>query len=66
MRVLAHVLKRPFLFPNVPSITLKLIFGEMSVILLTGSRVSADKIMSRGYKFLFPDLEKALDDLINK
>ena len=66
MRILAHVLKRPFLFPSVPSITLKLMFGKMSVILLTGSRVSADKIMSQGYKFLFPDLEKALDDLINK
>lgn len=60
---LAHVLKKPFWFPNVPSMMLRIIFGKMSAILLRGNRVSADKIIASGYKFQFPDLENALTDL---
>lgn len=65
-QTLARVLKKPFWFPNVPAITMKLMFGKMSEILLRGSRISADKIKATGYNFLFPDLENALTDLINK
>ena len=65
-RTLARVLKKPFWFPNVPTITMKLMFGRMSEILLKGSRVSADKIKTTGYNFLFPDLESAFTDLIKK
>lgn len=65
-RTLARVLKKPFWFPNVPAITMKLMFGKMSEILLKGSRVSADKIKSTGYNFLFPDLENAMTHLIKK
>ncbi len=65
-RTLARILKKPFWFPNVPDITMKLMFGKMSEIILKGSRVSADKIKSTGYNFMFPDLENALTHLINK
>ncbi len=61
-RTLAHVLKRPFWFPNVPAILMKLMFGKMSDILLKGSRISADKIKATGYDFLFTDLENALNN----
>lgn len=64
--VLARVLKKPFWFPNVPAFTMKLIFGELSKILLEGSRVSSNKIRTAGYKFLFPKLEDALNDLLIK
>ena len=43
----------------------KLLFGKMSEILLKGSRISSDKIKQAGYNFVFPDLKKALNDLIN-
>jgi len=66
MRTLARVLQKPFFFPAVPSFVIRLIFGRMSGILLYGSRVSADKILSAGYKFKFPDLENALKDLFTK
>jgi len=65
-RILARILKKPFWFPNVPAITMKLIFGKMSGILLEGSRISTDKLKASGYNFLFPDLESALNDLIRK
>jgi uncharacterized protein len=63
-RTLAHVLKKPFIFPNVPAITLKILLGEMATILLNGSRVSSDKIQEAGYIFRFPTLEKAFKNLL--
>jgi uncharacterized protein (TIGR01777 family) len=63
MRALTKVLRKPFFFPAVPSFTIKILFGKMSGILLDGSRVSADKIISAGYNFEFPDLESALENL---
>jgi uncharacterized protein len=63
---LARVLKKPYWFPNVPAFVLKIIFGEMSKILLEGSRVSSDKIIAAGFKFSFPKLEDALHDLLKK
>jgi len=64
IRTLAFVLKKPFWFPNIPDTLMKLIFGEMAQILLTGSRISADKTLATGYKFLFPNLQTAMIDLI--
>jgi len=66
IRSLAKVLQKPFFFPAVPSFLLKLLFGRMADIILKGSRVSADKILSAGYKFEFPYLENALKDLFTK
>lgn len=65
-KILASVLNKPFWFPKIPASLMKLIFGEMSVLLLKGSRVSADKILEAGYKFQFPDLKSALTNLIIK
>lgn len=63
-RTLAHVLKKPFWFPDIPALILKLIFGKMSEIILKGSRVSSEKIITAGYRFKFTNLESALEDLI--
>ena len=62
-RSLAFSMRKPFWFPHIPAIVLKAIFGEMSAVLLKGSRVSSGKIMSAGFSFKFPDLENALNDL---
>lgn len=61
-RTLARVLNRPFWFPPVPAAAMKLLLGEMSEMLLTGSRVSSEKIRRTGFQFLFPELEEALAD----
>jgi len=60
----AGILNRPFIMPNVPAFLLKLIFGELSVAVLEGSRASAKKIMDSGFDFRFPDLHTALQDLL--
>ena len=63
-RELATVLKRKILLPNIPPLFFKLVFGEMAVVLLTGSRVSSDKIMSRGYHFKYANLHAALGNIL--
>ena len=53
-----------FLLPfKIPPIFLKIILGELSLIILHGSRVSAKKIESV-YSFKFSTLEKALENLL--
>ncbi|MGZ2368932.1 TIGR01777 family oxidoreductase [Ancylomarina sp. YFZ004] len=63
-QTLAKTLTKPFFFPNIPALLLQLILGEMSVILLRGSRVSADKLIKRGFVFKYPKLRFALRDLL--
>lgn len=63
---IAEVLHKPLFMPNVPAFILKLIFGELSVAFLEGSRVNSQKIQDAGFQFQFPDLKKALEDLLKK
>jgi len=63
MKTLAEVLKKPFWFPNIPSFVLKIVFGEMSKIVLKGSKVSSEKIIKVDYRFEFTNLKDAFDDL---
>ncbi|WP_210150340.1 TIGR01777 family oxidoreductase [Chryseobacterium scophthalmum] len=65
-KLIAKVLGKPLLMPNVPSFILKLIFGELADALLEGSRASSEKIEKAGFEFQFPDLKMALEDLLKK
>ncbi|MCU7613848.1 TIGR01777 family oxidoreductase [Chryseobacterium sp. GMJ5] len=65
-KLMAEVLKKPYFMPNVPAFVLKMIFGELANALLEGSRASAEKILSTGFQFEFPDLKTALKDLLMK
>ncbi|MEA3460906.1 MAG: TIGR01777 family oxidoreductase [Bacteroidota bacterium] len=62
-RNVAKALKKPFWTPNIPAFAMKLLFGEMAAMLLTGSRVASDKIRKTGFTFKFPDIDSALEDL---
>ena len=64
MRALAQVMKKPFFHPSVPSIFLKTALGEMSNVVLKGSRVSAGKIKNSEYSFIYPELDGALKNII--
>ncbi len=50
--------------PKVPAFLLKLIFGEMAIILLHGSPISNKKIEESGFKFRFNSLKNALDEIL--
>lgn len=64
-KALAKVMKRPYWLP-VPGFTLQLVLGEMSTLVLDGQRVLPERLSEAGYKFIFPDLEGALKNLLRK
>lgn len=55
---------RFFVHMHVPSFVLKTMLGEMSVEVLKSATVSSEKIRSAGFVFLYPSIEKALDNLV--
>lgn len=61
---IAKVLKKPLLLPNVPTFVMKILIGEMAVIVINGSKISADKIKETGFVFRYSNLEKALESLM--
>lgn len=54
---LSKIFKKPFFLPPVPAFVFKLMFGEMAVILLKGSRVSSEKIQNEGFEFQYKSIE---------
>lgn len=65
-KTLSSVMKKPFWAPNVPAFILKLIFGEMSAVVLGSTRASSEKIEKAGFKFEFENLDDALKNLLKK
>jgi len=65
-KVLGKVLHRPVIFP-IPAFMLRLMVGEMAQeLLISGQRVIPEKALVEGYNFRFPELEGALEEIINK
>ncbi|OCT11928.1 TIGR01777 family protein [Paenibacillus pectinilyticus] len=64
-RVLAKTMRRPNLFP-VPAFMLKLIFGELAVLLLEGQKVIPRVLQQHGFTFRFTTIEGALADILKK
>jgi len=61
-RALGRALGRPHWMP-VPSLAFKLLFGELSSLLLTGQKVLPAAALKYGFRFEYPDLDSALKDL---
>ena len=58
-KALGRVLKRPAFMP-VPAAALKLLYGEMAIIVTTGVRAVPARLAELGYSFRRADLEDAL------
>ena len=63
VRDLGRVMGRPSLMPT-PSFALRLLFGEMSTVLLDGQRAVPSRLQEAGYEFIFPEPVAALRDLL--
>ncbi|MGL4632434.1 MAG: TIGR01777 family oxidoreductase, partial [Leadbetterella sp.] len=59
-KMIAKIWKKPFFMPNVPAFVLKLIMGEMSVVVTGSTKVS---YAGPSYSWQFSSLEGALRDL---
>lgn len=66
IELLASTVKKPVFPVSVPSFILKFIMGEMSSVVLEGSRISSEKIRAKGLEFSFRNLSDALNDLLKK
>ena len=60
----ASVLHKPLFMPNIPKFFMKLILGEMHILLFESQRVSSKKIADTGFLFKFNYLEPALKNLL--
>jgi len=65
IKALGRVMHRPSIIP-VPAFALRLLFGEMSVMVLEGQNLSAERLLQSGFAFRFPKIEPALSDLLKK
>ncbi len=62
-RALGRVLHRPSLLPT-PAFAVRLALGEMAGVVLASQRVMPEKALDLGYRFRFPRLLPALEDLL--
>ncbi len=65
-KTLGSVLSRPTIFP-VPAFAARLAFGEMADgLLLSSARVEPKKLLASGFKFGYPTLKPALEEILKK
>ena len=63
MRVVCRTLRRPYWF-HVPKFLLRMILGEMSVLLTEGRYSQPKRLIELGFQFQFGKLENAMEDLL--
>ncbi|SDX16865.1 hypothetical protein SAMN05444411_103256 [Lutibacter oricola] len=61
---MAKAIHKKIWLPPIPSFILKLLFGEMAIILLKGSRISNKKIIETGFNFKYNSIDKCLKNLL--
>ncbi|WP_125561498.1 TIGR01777 family oxidoreductase [Pseudoalteromonas rubra] len=61
---LAITLRRPAMF-TMPEFVLKALFGEMSELLIYGQRVLPRRALKANYRFRYPNLDEALQQLFH-
>jgi hypothetical protein len=62
-RVLAAALRRPALLP-VPALALRAVLGSMAETVMSSQRVEPAKLSAAGFRFRWPELGPALEDLL--
>lgn len=63
MRSMAAAMKRSPLFVHAPEFVLKIVMGEMSLMVLESTKVSSEKLKKSGYDFEYPTITEAMDKI---
>lgn len=63
-KVVAKQLNKPLFMPNIPKFLMKIILGEMHILLFESQRVSSKKIENKGFDFKHRYLKKAIEDIL--
>lgn len=64
IKSIADVLDKDIFMPNVPQFLMKLLLGEMHILLFESQNVSAQKALDNGFQYKYKILDKALDNLL--
>lgn len=64
-KALGHALNRPTLFP-VPAPMLKIMFGEMSSVILDSQKVVSKRLKDNHFVFLYPSVDSALNKIFKR
>lgn len=64
-KAMGKVLRRPA-FMRVPAFLMRLVFGEVSTVMLDGQNAVPARLKEFGYKFQFPTIKEALRDVLKK
>lgn len=62
-KALGKVIKRPA-FLTVPEWGLKLLYGDAAQVLVKGQKVVSKRLQEGGFRFTYPDIHSALDNLL--
>lgn len=62
-KAIAHQIKKPLWLPNLPAFTLKLLLGEMSLVVLGSTKMDVSKIKAAGFQFAYANIEHALKNI---
>ncbi|HPX12589.1 MAG TPA: DUF1731 domain-containing protein, partial [Syntrophales bacterium] len=63
-KIMGRVLGVPTFLPAVPGFLVSLILGEFGSVLLKGQKVMPVKLLKAGFRFEYPDMERALKNLL--
>lgn len=64
-RAIAGVLHKPLLLPNIPNFVIKLMYGEMAIVVTGGNYVLNKRITDEtNFQYQYSDLTKALENLL--
>jgi uncharacterized protein (TIGR01777 family) len=63
-KAIGEVLGKPTFMPAVPAFAMKMILGEFGSVLLKGQKVVPKRLLDMGFRFRFPEIKGALQDLL--
>lgn len=63
-KAIAKTLDKPLFLPNIPKFLMKLVLGEMHIMLFESQRVSSKKIEDAGFDFTYPNVHPALEAIL--
>jgi hypothetical protein len=63
-KALGGVLGKPTFMPAIPAIVMQMVMGEFGSILVKGQKVLPKRLLEKGFRFRFPEIRGALQDLL--
>lgn len=63
-KALGRAMKKPTFMPSVPGFIIRLVKGEFGSVLLKGQRVIPKRLAEKGFRFQFPTIRDALNDIV--